>query len=49
MEMAKQIPVRENTGNLETLQKHRENSCEFAGSKDEEYCGCCWDISIFLN
>ena len=43
--MAKKIPVRENTGNLEMLPKLRENtgnfvcsSCKFPDSKGKGYC-----------
>ena len=46
--MAKKIPVRENTGNLEILPKHRKNtgnfvcsSCKFPDAKDKEYCDIC--------
>ena len=47
-EMTKEIPFRENTGNLENLIKHRENtrslfcsSCKFPDSKGKRY----FDIS----
>ena len=46
--MAKKIPVRENTGILEILTKHRDNtgnfvcpSCKFPYSKGKEYCDIC--------
>ena len=44
----KKIPVRENTGNLEILPKHRENTenfacsrCKFPDAKDKGYYGIC--------
>ena len=44
----KEIPVRENTGNLEMLPKHRENtgnfvcsSCKFLDAKAKGYCDIC--------
>ena len=44
----KEIPVRENTGNLEILPKHRENtgnlvcsSCKFPDSKGKRYFEIC--------
>ena len=41
------IPVRENTGNLEVLPKHREfscSSCRFSDSKETGYCDICYEI-----
>ena len=53
--MAKTIPVRENTGNMETLSKHRENtgklvcsSCKFPDSKGKIYFNICCENSQFL-
>ena len=53
----KEIPVRENTGNLEILPKHRENtgnlvcsSCKFPDSKGIRYCKICREnLPIFFS
>ena len=52
--MAKKIPVRENTGNLEILPKHRENTgnlvcsgCKFPDSKGKDVLIFATKISIF--
>ena len=44
----KKVPVRDNTGNLESLPKHEENTgnficscCNFLGSNGKEYCDIC--------
>ena len=40
----KEFPVRENTGNLEILPKHRElicSSCTFPDPKSKKYFGIC--------
>ena len=49
------IPVRENTGNLEMLPKHTENtqnlvcsSCHFPDPKGKRYLGIAAEISIFF-
>ena len=53
-EMARKILVRENTGNLEILPKHRENtgnlvcsSCKFPDSKGIRYFDICRENSQF--
>ena len=40
-ENGKKFPVRENTGNLEILPKHREFCCKFPDAKDKGYCDIC--------
>ena len=52
----KKIPVRENTGNLEILPKHWENtgnfvcsSCKFPDSKGKGYCNICCEIFHFFS
>ena len=51
----KKIPVRENTGNLESLPKQRENrgnfvcsSCKFPDSKGKGYCDICRENCHFF-
>ena len=53
---SKKIPVRENTGNLEILPKHRENtgnfvwsSCIFPDSKGKGYCDICRENFHFFS
>ena len=52
----KKIPVRENTGNLEILSKHRENTgnfvsskCKCSDSKSKGYCNSCSKKILFFS